>query len=71
MIATIQAGQLAATRLRQIARLAALQQAHPQEFNSFGTAMSRRAIFAMVLDCREAGVPLEVIARATAGAPPP
>ncbi len=44
-------------RLRQIARLVHLQQDHSAEFNAWGTRSVRHAIFSMVLDCREGGVP--------------
>ena len=68
MTAIFQDAHLADSRLRQIAHLATLQQDHAQEFNLLGESLVRRAIFTMVLDCRAAGVPMDVIRRATAGA---
>ena len=44
------------TRIRQIARLAALLREHPEEFSHLGRAVTTRAIFSMVMDCRAAHV---------------
>ena len=54
-------------RLTQISRLVRLQNEAPEEFNAAGLDLVRRAIFAMVLDCRQAGVGSEVIRKALNG----
>ncbi len=67
MVTTIAAPeQFADTRLRQIRRLVALQSEYAAEFNDQGCRLTRRAIFAMVLDCRAAGVPPASVADALA-----
>jgi hypothetical protein len=62
--ASIASTALSDTRLRQIRRLVAVQHEHPAEFNGLGQELTRRAIFAMVLDCRAAGVPPSALADA-------
>ena len=57
----------ATQRLAQISRLVRLQNEAPVEFNAAGLELVRRAIFAMVLDCRQAGLGPEVIRRALNG----
>jgi hypothetical protein len=57
------------TRLRQIRRLVAVQQEHPTEFSGQGHDLTRRAIFAMVLDCRAASVSPARLADALRGEP--
>ncbi len=44
------------TRLRQIARLRSLERDYASEFNALGCRLLRRSIFAMILDCRRAGL---------------
>jgi hypothetical protein len=67
--ASIAPTAFADTRLRQIRRLVAVQQEHPTEFSGSGHDLTRRAIFAMVLDCRAAGVSPSAVAEALRGEP--
>ncbi len=57
----------AAQRLAQISRLVQLQNEVPEEFSAAGLKLVRRAIFAMVLDCRQAGLTPEAVRRALNG----
>ncbi len=57
-------------RLRQIRRLVALQREYAAEFDARGRTLTRHAIFTMVLDCLEAGVPSATLAE-VAGEPRP
>ena len=55
------------TRLRQVARLVALQRQHYEEFSQLGRYMTQRAIFTMVMDCRIAGIERPTIDSALVG----
>ncbi len=57
----------AAQRLAQISRLVQLPNEVPEEFSAAGLKLVRRAIFAMVLDCRQAGLTPQAIRRALNG----
>ncbi len=65
----------AETRLRLVARLAALLRQYAEDFNTLGHVMTQRAFFTMVVDCRVAGVDRAAIGAALAGGadsgPPP
>ena len=61
------AAACAAQRLAQISRLVQLQNEVAEEFSAPGLKVVRRRIFAMVLDCRQAGLPSEAIRRALSG----
>ncbi len=69
LYASVAPTAFADTRLRQIRRLVAVQQEHPTEFSGQGHDLTRRAIFAMVLDCREAGISSSAVAEALRGEP--
>ncbi len=61
------AAACAAQRLAQNSRLVKLQNEVPEEFSAAGLKLVRRAIFAMVLDCRQAGLMPEAIRKALNG----
>ena len=65
------AQDFAETRLRQVARLAALQREYVEEFNDLGHIMTQLAIFTMVMDCRMAGVDQAAIDTVLTGETPP
>ena len=65
---TVESAAACATqRLAQISRLVQLQNELPGELSATGLTLVRRAIFAMVLDCRQAGLTPEAIRRALSG----
>lgn len=55
------AAACATQRLAQISRLAQLQNERSDEFSATGLTLVRRAIFAMMLDRRQAGLNSEAI----------
>ena len=58
------ARKFAETRLRQVARLAALHQKYADSLNGFGRAVINRSMMAMVRDCCAAGIDEDRVAAA-------